>query len=240
MRYLAFTMILLSAQLSALALDPAGPVARIEGGGVVEYRIGLPDRYEANGAVIVNYRAAGENQWQADGWLPAVPAVIPDGQQVASNALTIVDGEVVEQVWTEAIPPPPDPVPTPFPDGIETPVLVLQDVDTQQAWGFVADNGDLIGGYLDHASPRPDAATLRQRIEAERQAKRDLRQATRAIRTNMTANIDAMQATTALTNGFTAAQNRTLVNDLRRELIDTQQELKALAEALLKMQRAQP
>lgn len=59
--------------------------------------------------------------------------------------------------------------------------------------------------------------------------KSGLQKEARSVRTNMTVNINDVQATTPLTNGFTAAQNRQLVNDLRRELLDTQRELRDLA-----------
>jgi hypothetical protein len=125
------------------------------------------------------------------------------------------------------------PEPDVYPNGIEAPVVVLQD-DDGKGWGVVVDSGDLLT-YQDHASPRPSPEVLRQRIVDAKQARRDLRTDTRTVRTNMIANIDTLKATAPLTNGFSAAQNRLLVNDVRRELIDTQQEVKALAEVVRQM-----
>jgi hypothetical protein len=135
-------------------------------------------------------------------------------------------------------------VPTQFPHGIETPVTVLTDADGV-GWGVVVDNGDLLT-YQDHASPRPSPEVLRQRIEAAKQDSRQFRVDTRAIRTNAIAQIDLVKGTTnapsafpSLPSGFTAAQNRALVNDLRRELIDTQREVKDLAGIVRQMLRDQ-
>ena len=60
----------------------------------------------------------------------------------------------------------PDPTPALYPAGIETPVIVL----TSQASGFgigvVATDTGEIATYIDHQSPRPDAAEIKRRIQA--------------------------------------------------------------------------
>jgi len=145
---------------------------------------------------------------------------------IAPHSVTsALPDEAEAEAWLQATTNPP----MPAPNGIETPVMILTDLaDTNTAYGYYSDEGELIGGIFDHASPR-DPAAIKQRIESNRVFRTVLRQEARTVRTNMTANIDTMTATTGLTNGFTATQNRQLVNDLRRELIDTQKELNDLA-----------
>lgn len=139
-------------------------------------------------------------------------------------------------VVTSTVPPfiaAPAPDPTPMPNGIEAPVLVLTD-DNGVGYGVIVDGGDLLT-YQDHASPRPSEAVLRQRIQQARAYRAALRRDARTVRANMVANIQTMQGAAALTNGFTATQNRALINDIRRELIDTQQEVRDLTAILRKM-----
>lgn len=51
---------------------------------------------------------------------------------------------------------------------IEVPVIVLTDLtQTNVAYGYYSANGELIGGILDHASPR-DPAAIQQRIASNR------------------------------------------------------------------------
>lgn len=87
--------------------------------------------------------------------------------------------------------------------------------------------GEVIA-YAAHSLPY-DAAKAESNRVAEIVKRNTLRGEARTVRTNMIANINDMQSTAALTNGFTAAQDRALANDLRRELIDTQRELRDLA-----------
>jgi len=60
------TLILLP--LAALALDPDQPVVRLQNDVIVQQLSGLPGIYGST----VNYHAAGEDQWNADGWRQAV------------------------------------------------------------------------------------------------------------------------------------------------------------------------
>lgn len=66
-----------------------------------------------------------------------------------------------------------------------------------------------------------------------------IRQDLRIIKGNVATNKAQMRATVALTNGFSQAELRSLVNDLRRELIDTISEQQAQDKALLDMLKAQ-
>lgn len=108
-----------------------------------------------------------------------------------------------------------DPVQSP---PLEVPYIVLQDVADATAWGIYIDDGDIIGGVLDHASPR-DPAAIKLRLQAERQARRDLRQDVRRVRTNMV----ALSTTTN-----TAAAQAQQIEQLRKAVRD-------LSAAILKM-----
>lgn len=108
-----------------------------------------------------------------------------------------------------------DPVQSP---PLEVPYIVLQDVADATAWGIYIDDGDIIGGVLDHASPR-DPAAIKLRLQAERQARRDLRQDVRTVRTNMV----ALSTTTN-----TAAAQAQQIEQLRKAVRD-------LSAAILKM-----
>ena len=77
------------------------------------------------------------------------------------------------------------------PTGIEAPVVVLQQADGS-GLGIVAD-GDGITTYLDHASPRPDAATIAARQAQARLDNQTHRQRIAAIA------VDLDQVETALT-----------------------------------------
>lgn len=57
-------------------------------------------------------------------------------------------------------------LPTVMPLGIEVPVLVLRDANTGAGWAFIVDDGQLVGGVAQHASPTPDDATLSARRTA--------------------------------------------------------------------------
>lgn len=88
-----------------------------------------------------------------------------DGQPQQSTALS----DVGTNAYTVAdSPPPPAPVePEPIQSPpIEVPYIVIQDVDDATAWGIYMDDGDLIGGILDHASPR-DPQAIKQRLQAK-------------------------------------------------------------------------
>jgi hypothetical protein len=80
----------------------------------------------------------------------------------------IIVPRVVAQTSLES-----EPTPALYPDGIETPVIVL----TSQASGFgigviATDEGE-IATYIDHQSPRPDKAEIKRRMTAALTAKRE-------------------------------------------------------------------
>lgn len=117
---------------------------------------------------------------------------------------------------------------------IEVPALIVRDiVETNKAYGFYSIGGELVGGILDHASPR-DPSAIAQRIESNRLERIQLRQDARTVRTNMLQNITDAQAIT-LSSTSTTAQVRSATIDLRRELIDTQQQVRDLAAIVRKM-----
>jgi hypothetical protein len=119
-------------------------------------------------------------------------------------------------------------VPATLPTGLETPVLILVDSTTSNAYGFVADrNGDLIGGYLDHASPRPSQDVINSRIATAKLAQVQLRLDLRAVRVATATNINQVQSI-IITNGAPLSEVRAATIDLRRELIDAQQQLQEL------------
>ena len=58
------------------------------------------------------------------------------------------------------------PTPALYPDGIETPVVVLTSQASGYGIGVVATDTGEIATYIDHQSPRPDAAEIKRRIQA--------------------------------------------------------------------------
>ena len=118
-----------------------------------------------------------------------------------------------------------------FADGIESPVLVLQTADGKGV-GVVADGLDLVT-YVDHASPRPDAATLAARIAAAKAERQALRDVLKDIRTETTNNIaDCASISASTTNTANAAQG-TQIKKLADELADANRQLNRLRKALL-------
>lgn len=129
----------------------------------------------------------------------------------------------VGAIVTSAVPPfiaAPAPDPTPMPNGIEAPVVVLTD-DNGVGYGVIVDGGDLLT-YQDHASPRPSEAVLRQRIQQARADRAALRRDARTVRTNMV-NL-ATTATTAQAQQQQIEELRKAVRDLsaiiRKQLKD--------------------
>ena len=59
----------------------------------------------------------------------------------------------------------PDPTPALYPDGIETPVIVLTSQASGYGIGVIATDTGEIATYIDHQSPRPDAAEIKRRIQ---------------------------------------------------------------------------
>jgi hypothetical protein len=121
--------------------------------------------------------------------------------------------------------------PQQFPTGIESPVLVLQTVDGKGV-GVVADGLDLVT-YVDHTSPRPDAATLAARVAAAKAERQALRDVLKDIRVETTNNIaDCVTISASTTNTANAAQG-TQIKKLADELADTNRQLNRLRKALL-------
>jgi hypothetical protein len=133
------------------------------------------------------------------------------------------------QSFEESTPTPP--TPQQFPAGIESPVLVLQTVDGKGV-GVVADGLDLVT-YVDHASPRPDAATLAARIAAAKAERQALRDVLKDIRVETVTNIaDCATISASTTNTGNAAQG-VQIRKLADELADTNRQLNRLRRALL-------
>ena len=99
----------------------------------------------------------------------------------------LIDGDVAQPtaapeqdaiIVPRPVPAAPAPYPTPalYPDGIDTPVLVLTSQSAGYGIGVIAtDTGDL-ATYIDHQFPRPDAAEIKRRIQVaveEKQAQSD-------------------------------------------------------------------
>jgi hypothetical protein len=121
--------------------------------------------------------------------------------------------------------------PQQFPAGIESPGLVLQTADGKGV-GVVADGLDLVT-YVDHASPRPDAATLAARVAAAKAERQALRDVLKDIRTETTNNIaDCASISASTTNTANAAQGQQ-IKKLADEVADTNRQLNRLRKALL-------
>ena len=93
-----------------------------------------------------------------------------EGDVTAPTADPAQDAIIVPRAVAQ---PEPEPTPALYPDGIETPVIVL----TSQASGFgigviATDEGE-IATYIDHQSPRPDKAEIKRRMTAALAAKRE-------------------------------------------------------------------
>jgi uncharacterized membrane protein len=130
-------------------------------------------------------------------------------------------------------PPPPVVEPTPqySATGFEGPVLVLNTTDGKGV-GVVADGLDLVT-YVDHASPRPDAATLAARVAAAKAERQALRDVLKDIRVETTNNIaDCVTISASTTNTANAAQG-TQIKRLADEVADTNRQLNRLRKALL-------
>jgi len=125
-----------------------------------------------DGTTVVGYEMC-DDLMLADGYLPVVETERPGPYYAASYR---DDGDRITQVWTASDPPPiPEPTPALYPDGIETPVVVLQSQSQGYGIGIVADDDGGLATYVDHQSPRPDAATIKARVQAaiaERKAER--------------------------------------------------------------------
>ena len=107
---------------------------------------------------------------QSAGWY----ASIVEGDVAQPTAAPEQDAIIVPR--PVPAPPAPDPTAALYPDGIETPVLVLTSQSAGYGIGVIAtDTGDL-ATYIDHQFPRPDAAEIKRRIQVaveEKQAQSD-------------------------------------------------------------------
>lgn len=145
----------------------------------------------------------------------------------ASNA-------VAQAALSAALPPPE------FPRGIVIPAAT----NGTPSFGIgTTPDGDLFT-YIDHASPRDPVAAASNKLAAIL-ARAQIRIDLKTVRTNIatsidncTTNIADMGLLSNLTNGFTAAENRSLVNALRRELEDADREMKAVAQELRDVRKA--
>jgi hypothetical protein len=154
------------------------------------------------------------NEWRATD-LPAYTVLVTEAEYATNRVLY----------------PQLPPAPAQFSDGIESPVLVLQTADGKGV-GVVADGLDLVT-YVDHASPRPDAATLAARIAAAKAERQALRDVLKDIRTETTNNIaDCASISASTTNTANAAQG-TQIKKLADELADANRQLNRLRKALL-------
>ena len=98
-------------------------------------------------------------------------------RQAAGWYASIVEGDVAQPTADpeqDAIivprpvpaPPAPDPTPALYPVGIETPVLVLTSQSAGYGIGVIATDTGELATYIDHQSPRPDAAEIERRVQA--------------------------------------------------------------------------
>ena len=133
-------------------------------------------------------------------------------------------------------------LPVPMPTGIEAPVVVLTDSDGK-GWGVVADGGDLVT-YPDHASPRPDAATIAARIAAARAEGKAHRDRIAAIQTDLDQAEAALEAINVTASGAlgtaiaaTTGVNKTALTAVRTTLVDFKTAAKNLRQAAEKLRK---
>lgn len=121
------------------------------------------------------------------------------------------------------------------PAGIEVPVLVLESVTNGIAYGLIADDAGNPVTYLDHASPRPDGETIRQRQLDAVATNGLLRADLRALKVDVAATIDGLQTNVTATV-FSGAERQEF-RDLVQYTIDLAQEVKRLRRVVGQMQR---
>ena len=132
----------------------------------------------ADGSSIIGYNRE-PSFMLADGFKPVVETDRP-GEYFAASWQD--DGAQITQVWTAYEPPAPvEPTPMLYPDGIETPVVILQSNSAGYGIGLVVDDEGEIATYIDHQSPRPDAAERAARITAAIAGRKAERAAFRAL-----------------------------------------------------------
>jgi hypothetical protein len=121
--------------------------------------------------------------------------------------------------------------------------MILTDTNFYR-WLIWVDELGVVQATQVSASPEVAFTTRVARINAQRIGVKDLKQDIRDLKVSMTngiasadQNITDAQAIVALTNGFTAAESRSMVNAIRGELIDTDREVKDLWQEMNKLRR---
>ena len=178
-------------------------------------------------AVQAGYVRQGATWTEAGGW------------QVVDRLQTEIDAEAAEaqaQAEYQAS------LPVPMPTGIEAPVVVLTDADGK-GWGVVADGGDLVT-YPDHASPRPDAATIAARQAQARLDAKAHRDRIAAIQTDLDQVEAALEAINVTASGAlgtaiaaTTGVNKTALTAVRNTLVDFKTAAKNLRQAAEKLRK---
>jgi len=227
---LVFAVLLLP--LAAYAINPALPVARVESGIIVEQRPGIPSRYIGARGETVNYDAAGESVWYADGWRQWVACLGVDGSNVVTYA-TIDDGQTLTAVDCRY-----EAVIAPIPAQYENGIAVKRDGHWIE---FVPHEGDVIAVQVSDSpiDPVTRDARIAAAVASAKADKSTWRADMQSFRGSVSTNIADVQAIASLPAGFTAAQNRAAVNALRSELIDAFREINQLRKLLRKYAREQ-
>jgi hypothetical protein len=133
---------------------------------------------QPDGSTVIGYDQR-PDLLTADGFKPVVETPRPGDYYAASWQ---DDGAQITQVWTAYEPPAPvEPTPALYPDGIETPVVILQSNSAGYGIGLVVDDEGEIATYIDHQSPRPDAAERAARITAAIAGRKAEREAFKAL-----------------------------------------------------------
>jgi len=154
----------------AFALDPAQPVARVVNGQVLTTHIELPNHY----AGVYPYHSA-SYRWAADGWAQLIPC-----PQVAESNIVgrtyAISGDVVTEICqyenaadAQAAQEYQLSLPVYMP-AIEVSAIILTATNGSAYRYIVAADGSLLGGLLDHASPRPPQSVIDAQDRAARAA----------------------------------------------------------------------
>ena len=219
----------------------------LTGASVVELPA-LPAPLPTPQGMAANPRPALKAEWyRAQGWRRVVTIASPDaGNRVATYGVTGIDEMTCNIIVSSQINLAAEAaalataqsqavyrasLPISMPTGIEGPVVVL-DYTNGVGWGVIADNDGSLLTYQDHASPRPDAATIRQLQAAARTAGATHRQHMQAIR-------DAIQAVDLSTNGTlyiaitnTTGTTKTALQQVRQTMSDIKAALKSLRDEM--------
>ena len=103
------------------------------------------------------------------------------------------------------------------PNGIETPVVVIQSATNEWGIGVVADDDGNLATYIDHQSPRPSPEVIRQRIAD-------------AIASNRADRATAQDAGVKAAGAGSAAAAANSVPDLREQVRILAEQVQRLAE----------